>query len=395
MNCQKHVVAAGMSGYNLSKSMIERGGQMEERHYFFTGFPGFICSRLIREVLNKEPGNVHISVLSLREMEAAAKAEIRQICEETGASSGCFSIITGDITRAGLDITHQDLAYLRENITHLFHLAAIYDLAVPKDIAYKVNVEGTRQVTEFAGTLKKLERYVYFSTAYVAGKRDGLLKEDELLEPPGFKNHYEETKYLAEVIVENAKAELPVTILRPGIVKGHSVTGETIKFDGPYFILNFMDRLSRLPFLPMLGKGEAYINLVPVDYVIEAAVFLGTSAVGRNKTYHLTDPNPYKVSDLYELLMVELCGKRPAGSFPLSAAKGALRIKKLRNYLGVEQEALDYFTWQGRFDCSIAQTDLEGSGICCPDLKEGIPSMVSFFRQHKSDPRFQVHNSYS
>lgn len=384
-----------MTGYNLSKSLIERGGPMKERHYFFTGFPGFICSRLVREVLNKEQGNVHISVLSLWEMEAAAKDEIRKICGETGAGRECFSIITGDITRAGLGIGQQDLAFLRESITHLFHLAAIYDLAVPEDIAYKVNVEGTRHVTEFAGTLEMLERYVYFSTAYVAGKRDGLLMEDELTEPPGFKNHYEETKYLAEVIVEKAKGEIPITILRPGIVKGHSVTGETIKFDGPYFILNFMDRLSRLPFLPMLGKGEAFINLVPVDYIIKAAVFLGTSAVGRDKTYHLTDPNPYQVSDLYKMLMVELCGKRPAGSFPLSAARGALRIKKLRNYLGVEQEALDYFTWQGRFDCSIAQTDLEGSGIRCPDLKEGIPSMVSFYRLHKSDPRFQVHKLYS
>ena len=122
--------------------------------------------------------------------------------------------------------------------------------------------------------LPNLERYIYFSTAYVVGNREGTLYETELIAPERFKNHYEETKYEAEVLVDKLKDEVPITIIRPGIVKGHSHTGETIKFDGPYFIMNFLERLKFFPLIPRLGKGESYVNLVPIDYIIQATTYL-------------------------------------------------------------------------------------------------------------------------
>lgn len=128
----------------------------------------------------------------------------------------------------------------------LWHLGAIYDLAVPRDIAWKVNVHGTTMVNDFARSLPNLRRYMYFSTAYVAGMREGILRENELIRPLAFKNYYEETKYEAELRVEDLKSEVPLTIIRPGIVRGHSATGETTKFDGPYFFLNLVDRLKEI-----------------------------------------------------------------------------------------------------------------------------------------------------
>ncbi|HAQ06502.1 MAG TPA: 3-beta hydroxysteroid dehydrogenase, partial [Bacillus bacterium] len=186
------------------------------------------------------------------------------------------------------------------------------------------------------------------------------------------------------------KAEVPITIIRPGIVKGHSKTGETIKFDGPYFLMNFIDRLSFMPFLPRLGKGDTFVNLVPVDYIIEATTFLAFSEKGTGKTYHLTDPKPYKVSQLYEMMMDELVQKRPKGSIPLRLAKAGLHFKLLRRYLGVEKEALDYFTWRGIFDSSQAQEDLKDSGIQCPDFREGISVMASFYKKNKHQPNYQI-----
>ena len=122
----------------------------------------------------------------------------------------------------------------------MWHLAAVYDLAVPKDIAWKVNVHGTDTFNQVVVQFPHLKRYMYFSTAYVAGKREGKLLETELIRPSGFKNHYEETKFEAELLVENLKEKIPVTIIRPGIVRGNSKTGETIKFDGPYFFINMI-----------------------------------------------------------------------------------------------------------------------------------------------------------
>lgn len=361
-----------------------------EYGYFFTGFPGFISNQLIREVLRRNDGMGRFYVLVLPNMVEKAEVERAAILLEFGLPESHFEIIEGDIASPGLAIDPEVQTQLETAVTHVFHLAAIYDLAVPKEIAYLVNVEGTRNVNDWTKTLKSIKRYTYFSTAFVAGRREGILYEDELIKPSSFKNYYEETKYEAEVLVEALKSEVPVTIIRPGIVKGHSRTGETIKFDGPYFIMNFIDRLSFMPFLPKLGKGDSVVNLVPVDYIIEATTYLTFSQKGAGKTYHLTDPKPYKVSELYEMMMYEMMKKQPKGSVPLALAKGGLHFRVFRRYLGVEKEALDYFTWKGTFDSSQAQDDLKDSGIRCPDFKEGITAMAAFYKENKHKTQYQI-----
>lgn len=359
--------------------------------YFFTGFPGFICNQLIREVWNNNPSG-KIIVLVLPAMVEKAQREMELLLEEFQLASDCFRIIVGDITNPSIfSSTPLEKEQLSKEITHVFHLAAIYDLAVPKDMAYRVNVLGTKHINEWVKTLPLLQRYVYFSTAYVAGMREGMLFENELVRPEKFKNFYEETKYEAEILVEEMKKQIPVTIIRPGIVKGNTSTGETIKFDGPYFILHFFDRLKFLPYIPYLGNSESVINLVPIDYILKATTYLSFHENGKGKTYHLTDPNPYSVTEIYELLMSELLNKKPKGRLPLRLAKIFLQYKPIQRLLKVEKEALDYFEWKGSFDCSIAQADLLGSGIVCPDFKEGLQPMVSFYKENKHKQEYQVH----
>ncbi|HEY2421700.1 MAG TPA: SDR family oxidoreductase [Neobacillus sp.] len=361
-----------------------------EKGYFFTGFPGFICNQLIREVLKKNNRLGKVFVLVLPTMVERANKERMEIISEFGLEEASFEIIEGDITKPALMIALSEKEKLKKTITHVFHLAAIYDLAVPRDIAFKINVNGTENVNEWVKGLPHLIRYVYFSTAYVAGKREGKLYETELIRPESFKNHYEETKFEAEVLVDQLKKDVPVTIIRPGIVKGHSHTGETIKFDGPYFIMNFLERLKFLPLIPRLGKGAAFINLVPIDYIIQATTYLSFSEKASGKTYHLTDPRPYRASEIYEIMMKELVNKQPKGTIPLTLGKWFLSIKPMRKYLGVEKEALDYFTWMGQFDCSQATNDLKDSGIFCPDFKEGIKPMTTFYIEQKDNPNYQI-----
>ncbi|WP_312472835.1 SDR family oxidoreductase [Neobacillus sp.] len=363
---------------------------MLKRGYFFTGFPGFICNQLIREVLKKNNLQGNVFVLVLPGMVEKAISERHAIVLELGISESSFTIIEGDITKKGLLNNPEDQSILMEEVTHVFHLAAIYDLAVPRDIAYKVNVNGTDNVNQWVKGLPNLERYVYFSTAYVVGKREGTLYETELIRPDNFKNYYEETKYEAEVLVEALKPSVPITIIRPGVTKGHSHTGETIKFDGPYFIMNFLERLKFLPIIPRLGKGEAFVNLVPIDYIIQATSYLGFLDKASCKTYHLTDPHPYRASELYEIMMKELLNKQPRGMIPLTLGKWFLSIKPMRRFLGVEKEALDYFTWMGQFDCTQAINDLQGSGISCPDFKEGIKPMTNFYLKQKDNPSYHI-----
>ncbi|WP_442599256.1 SDR family oxidoreductase [Neobacillus sp. D3-1R] len=363
---------------------------METKSYFFTGFPGFICNQLIREVWKTNPADKLI-VLVVPSMIEKAEKERERFLNEFNLSSDRFQIVQGDITDPLIfKISENEKEQLSKDITHVFHLAAIYDLAVPKDIAYLVNVKGTDYLNQWVKQLPSLERYTYFSTAYVAGLREGILYENELVKPEKFKNFYEETKYEAELLVDDLKKDIPVTIIRPGIVKGHTQTGETIKFDGPYFILHFFNRLRFLPIIPYLGTSNAVINLVPIDYILKATTYLSFSPKGKGKTYHLTDPNPYPVTQIYKLLMNELLEKTPKGILPLNIAKFFLQFKTVQKILRVEREALDYFEWKGKFDCSNAQQDLEDSGISCPDFKEGLKAMVLFYEKNKNRPEYQI-----
>lgn len=359
---------------------------MEKGIYLITGFPGFLSHNIVRELLKQDKVS-KVYLLHLDSMREQAEEGIRKLGFSSDAE---IILVEGDITRTNLDMAEEKILEISEEVEYVWHLAAIYDLAVPQDIAQNINVEGTRQVNDFCQTFPRLKRYVYFSTAFIAGSRKGELMEDELIRPDRFHNFYERTKYEAEVLVDELKDKLPITIIRPGIVKGNSETGETVKFDGPYFIMNMFKRLSFLPWIPFLGDGTSYINIVPVEYVVKASIYLGHEEVGKGKTYHLTDPAPLMVKDVYEHILWHMLKKKPMGSIPLSLSNWALGFRFIRRYLKVEREALDYFTFQGKFNCQHARKDLEGTSILCPSLTSQIEKMVEFYLEHASDERLHV-----
>lgn len=356
--------------------------------HFFTGFPGFIATELIKGLVKK--GKLKKGYALVQESQLArASSEAEKIMTELNVSIP-FEIIPGDITLPNLGMSEKDRTNLQIEALTMWHLAAIYDLAVKEEIAWKVNVEGTKMVCEFVRSHPQIERFLYFSTAYVAGVREGLLLETELIRPKAFKNHYEETKFEAEVLVEQLKSVAAVTIIRPGIVRGHSITGETIKFDGPYFFMNMIDKLKWMPFIPYVGKSNAHINVVPVDYVIDASIYLAGHTIASGCTVHLTDPSPHLVEDVYRAMVTELTGKEPKGRFPRKLAEKGLASKRLQQKLNVEVETLDYLTWNATFDTTIAEQLLMDSGISCADFLDSIPSMTAFYNNNKDNADFHI-----
>ncbi|HYW70664.1 MAG TPA: SDR family oxidoreductase, partial [Pyrinomonadaceae bacterium] len=204
---------------------------------FVTGFPGFLATRLVRRLATE---GARFILLTQSAFEATACETTLQIAKETGSSLENFEIMNGDITKPDLGLAAGQLERARQETSTIFHLAAIYDLAVAQDLAATVNVEGTMNMNQFAKSVKNLRRYHYVSTCYVAGKRQGLIKETDLHHEAGFRNHYEQTKYLAEISVNNLKTSLPVTIHRPAVVCGDSRTGETAKYDGVYYLIHYL-----------------------------------------------------------------------------------------------------------------------------------------------------------
>lgn len=361
-------------------------GEFILKTLFFTGYPGLLADGLLNQIMNDCKQNIHhVYVLILPSQKTLAAEKIAATGKKYHLDPGMFTILQGDITKENLALEPAMNEKLKTSVTHVFHLAAIYDLAVEKEAAFTVNVNGTKRVNEWVKSLDKLERYIYYSTAYVSGTREGRIFEHELEEGQTFRNHYEHSKFEAEILVEQLKQEVPTTIIRPGIVRGHSKTGKTNKFDGIYFMLNLLDRLSYLPTIPYISEGTAEGNFVPQDYVLRATVFLSFEAIGIGHTYHLTDPNPYTMRELYQMLSEMYLGKTPHITISTMPSKTLLSIPALRKWLQVEKEAMDYFTIHSSYDTSQATADLTGSGITCPNFKESIGPMVDFYRKYKHD----------
>src|SRR6266508_1822602 len=142
---------------------------------FLTGFPGFIAGRLVKRLAAE---GAQFILLVQPALLARARKDIAEIASATRADAANFSILAGDITQPNLGLSQVDVDRARAETHTLFHLAAIYDLAVERDLAQCVNVQGTKNVNDFAKSIPTLKRYHYISTCYVAGRRTGLIRED-------------------------------------------------------------------------------------------------------------------------------------------------------------------------------------------------------------------------
>ena len=341
---------------------------------FLTGVPGFLGTRLLRALAQAHP-DADFGLLVQPKFETTT----RQVLDTHGLTDRA-TVLPGDVTAPDLGLGARYDA-VAERITMACHLAAVYDLSVPRDVGWRVNVEGTRHVLDLLAQSPHLARFGYVSTAYVSGRRTGTLYEDELVHNAGFKNFYEETKYHAEVLVQERMDEIPTMIFRPGIVVGDSRTGETDKFDGPYFVLRALRRLPRYSLMTRIGAGTEPVNLVPVDFVIAALTHLLDQDAHTGTVFHLTDPAPLTTQAILELFS-DLLGKQVAYvSVPPGVAR-ALMSTGVGRMLGIAPELVDYFDHPSRYDNRNTQAALDGTGITCPSLPDYAPKMVEYMQRH-------------
>src|SRR5918992_4606734 len=104
---------------------------------FITGFPGFIADRLLERLARTDSRFI---LLVQPSFAARARDEIARIAQLSGKSVDDFQIVTGDISQPGLALSLADTTLAREQTTRAFHLAAVYDLAVVRELALRVNV---------------------------------------------------------------------------------------------------------------------------------------------------------------------------------------------------------------------------------------------------------------
>lgn len=348
---------------------------------FITGFPGFIAGRLVKRLARDK---AEFILLVQPAFMARAQAEVAQLAAATGLPATHFRIVQGDITQPRLGLSDVAWAHSRANTTLLFHLAAIYDLGVAQEPAVRVNVTGTQHVNDFARQLPHLQCYHYISTCYVAGRREGRILETELCHEAGFRNYYEETKYLAEVEVDALKNELPVAIHRPAVVCGDSHTGETAKYDGVYYIIHYLRRWPRLLSRLNIGNDSVRVNLVPVDFVVESLAALASDPKVIGQTLQLADPTPLTTRELFDVTAHALAGHASLAALPMVVMEKALMLPFTPKLTGLPHAGVPYFFLSQTYDTRQAEKLLAAHGIACPPFGSYINNLVAFVEKHPS-----------
>ena len=346
---------------------------------FLTGFPGFIATRLVERLADSE---TQFYLLVQHDLLDRAMVEIEEIADFTNTPLENYVLVEGDITLPGLGVSESDRETIQFETTDAFHLAAAYDLAVAKDIAFSVNLEGTVNVNDLVSKMTNLRRYNYVSTCYVAGKREGRILETELEHNAGFRNFYEETKYLAELEVERLKSKLPVTIYRPSVVVGDSITGETAKYDGIYYLINYVRKAPFILRVVNVGNKNVRLNLVPVDFVVDGIAALSKDKKAIGKTVALADPTPLTTAELFDVIAAELTGRKSEFTPPPKWVEWSLNKNISPRLTGLPIHGVPYFFISQTYDTAVADDLLAPHNLACPRFDKYAGNLLEFVEEN-------------
>jgi NAD(P)-dependent dehydrogenase (short-subunit alcohol dehydrogenase family) len=371
-------------------------------NYFITGGTGFIGHNLISELLRKKK-KVHIYVLIRR----GSKKKFESLKKEWGVAAKRVTPVTGDLTKSFLGVPTKKRRELEGKIDHFFHLAAVYDLMADAESQVKVNVDGTTNAVKFAEAVKA-KRFHHMSSIAAAGLYPGVFREDMFEEAAGLDNAYFRTKHDSEAVVRR-ECSMPWRIYRPGIVVGHSETGVIDKIDGPYYFFKLIQKMRKMipSWMPTLGIEGGRINIVPVDYVVDATIFIAHKAGLDRRCFHLTDPKPKRIGEVLNLFaraahapeMTMRIDARIFNYIP-AAVKSGLRmlppIRRISNQvmkdLGLPPDIMKFVNYPTKFDNRETQKALKGSGISVPRLDDYAWRLWDYWERHL-DPELFIDRS--
>ncbi len=368
-------------------------------HYFVTGATGFIGKFLVAKLLARG-AQVHVLV------RAGSESKFTALCDRYPHHAGQLHAVRGDLSQPGLGLEAAQVEALRGQIAHMFHLAAIYDIGASEEAQILANVQGTRHVLQAAETLA-VGCLHYASSIAVAGLYSGTWREDMFDEAEKLINPYLRTKHEAEKLVRTT-ATCPFRIYRPGMVVGHSRSGEMDKVDGPYFFFRLIKKMRQAlpPWMPMLGVEGGRLNIVPVDYVADAMDYLAHKEGLDGRVFHLTDPKPHKVGEVMNLVAAAAAAPqftmridaRMAAFIPKSVTGPLAKLppvarmrRQFLKDLQIPEEALGFLTYPTKFDCRDTLRELKGSGIECPPLVSYVGALWDYWLRHLDTDLFVDH----
>ncbi|MBX3226782.1 MAG: SDR family oxidoreductase [Labilithrix sp.] len=353
-----------------------------------TGFPSFVARKMVEELVREPDVVVHAIVRTKSLEEARAALDVLPLAERRRVD-----VIEGDAAAIDLGLSGAEMRELLPKIDVIHHLAQVSYMGAEAELATHVNVGGAREILEIAALCPKLSCLVYHSTAQVSGDRTGLVLEDDLDKGQVFKNPVEETMARGERIVRSKMGKVPIAIVRPTIVVGDSKTGEVDRFDGPYFlILLLVTSPPDIP-LPLPGRGDAPLNLVPVDYYVRAARAIGRDPRAPGRTFHVGDPAPITARRVFDLVAAAGGRRSTRGFIPANITKALLRTPGLDRVAKSPRAFLDALATPVTYSFAHTTELLAGTDIRCPPFESYVEGLVEYVQQRLREKRARDRSS--
>ena len=347
--------------------------------YFVTGATGFIGKRLVKKLLARRNAVVYFLI------RPESRDKVPDLLDFWGADEARAVPVVGDLVTPLLGVSKSDIKKLKGKVEHFFHLAAVYDLKADAESQVAINVEGTKNAVALANEIDA-GIFQHVSSIAAAGMYEGVFREDMFEEADGLDHPYFATKHESEKIART-EASMPWRVYRPGLVVGDSKTGEMDKIDGPYYFFKLIQKMRELlpPWMPMVGLEGGRINIVPVDFVVDAIDHIAHKKGLDGQAFHLVDPTPYRVGDVLNIFARAAHAPKFSlrvnaallGFVPSSVKKGLLAltpVRRIRNAvmkdLGLPDDILTFVNYPTRFDARDTTAALKGSGIYVPRLED-------------------------
>lgn len=345
-----------------------------------TGSTGFLGVQLVRELLERRPD---ATLALLIRPSATHSSQQRAEAFLTPEQLARVQVFSGDVSqpRCGLD----DAAYsqLQSETTRVIHSAATVRFDHSLEEARHINLGGTRNLLDLAESARRLRSFAYVGTAYVAGERTGLVREDELALGQGYRNTYEQSKAESEAYVQTRLGSLPGMILRPSIIVGDSRTGVTSSFKMMYWPLKIY---ARGLWRTIPGYPDAVLDIVPVDFVARAVEHLLFDPAALGQTVHLcAGPQASATIEQVALRAMHFFhGPRPRFVDPrlfYAAVRPLLSLAlwgRKRRVLRDGQAYRDYFTMRLQFDTTHAERLLQPAGLSPPHVLDYLDRLFAY-----------------
>ena len=359
--------------------------------YFVTGATGFIGKRLVKTLLERRGSTVYFL------LRPESQSKVAELLDYWGVGKQRAVPVYGDLGARKLGVGADEIKALKGQIDHLYHLAAVYDLQADEESQARVNIEGTRNMVEFAKAIDAKHVH-HVSSIAAAGLYEGVFREDMFEEAEGLDHPYFMTKHESEKIVRK-ECKVPWTIYRPAMVVGDSRTGEMDKIDGPYYFFKVIQRMRQIlpPWMPSVGLEGGRVNIVPVDFVVAALDHISHQQRASGRCFHLVDPVGYRVGDVLDIFskaahapkMNLFVNAALLGFIPRGVKKGLMALAPVRRVrqavmkdLGLPEDILTFVNYPTRFDCRETVAALKGTGIECPKLRDYAWRLWDHWERH-------------